>query len=172
MNKINVFQKYVRKENLPDGGCGSLHPGNGFDRNKDKAGFSLIEVLFSIAILSFVIVSILSAFAQRMQTDRNTGFKNVAIILAEAKLEEYIKFPSTQISMAFPATAVDYIVYKGGKRPEILQSDPGLNKQFRRTAQVTQDGNLARIRVVVEYGYVARDSHYPFRVVLSSQRGL
>lgn len=136
----------------------------------NKKGFTLVEVLISIMILGFVIVSILNAFAQRMQTDKNTGYKSTAITLAEAKIEEYLKFPSSQIAAIYPAKAVDYIVLHGGSKPIVSTGDPGRNQQFRRTVDVTTDGNLSTITVTVEYGY--KYNNYPFKVVLTTQRGL
>lgn len=138
----------------------------------NKNGFTLVEVLISIMILGFVIVSILNAFAQRMQTDKNTGFKSTAITLAEAKIEEYLKFPSSQIAAIYPASAVDYILYHGGSKPIISTNDPVRNQQYRRTVAVTTDGNLSTITVTVEYGYIVRNKQYPFSVELSTQRGL
>lgn len=142
---------------------------------KNKKGFSIVELLIAVVILGFVIVSLLTAFAQRMQTDNNTNYKNTAITLAEAKIEEYLKFPSSQITTIYPvspATAVDYIVMHGTSRPITSANDPDLNRQFRRTVEVIQDGNLSTINVTVEYGYIARNQNYPFSVVLTTQRGL
>ena len=143
--------------------------------SNNKNGFTIIELLISVMILGFVIVSLLTAFAQRMQTDTNTNFKNTAITLAEAKLEEYLKFPSSQIATIYPvspATAVDYIVMHGTRQPKVSVSDPKINRQFRRTVEVIQDGTLAMINVTVDYGYILRNQHYPFSVVLTTQRGL
>ena len=136
----------------------------------NKKGFTLVEVLISIMILGFVIVSILYAFSQRMQTDKNTGFKSTAITLAEAKIEEYLKFPSSQIGAIYPAEAVDYIYLHGGSKPVVSTTDPGKNIQFRRTVTVATDGNLSTITVRVDYGRTY--NNYPFHVELSTQRGL
>lgn len=144
----------------------------GFTMIKNKEGFTIIEILISVAILSFVIVSILYGFSQRMQTDRNTNLKNTAITLAEAKLEEYLKFPSSQMAAALPASAVDYIVYHATSQPVISTSNPHINRQYRRTVNVTMDGNLAIINITVDYGYIEKNNHYPFSVTLTSQRGL
>ncbi len=143
------------------------------DRN--LAGFTLVEVLISLAIIATVVISILNGFAQRIHSDRNTSLRNIAITLAEAKVEEYLKFPSSQLTLVYPATAVDYIVYQGGQTPKISTSDPGVPLQYRRTADITQNGNLVQIRVMVHYGYkipISGTPYYPFRVVLSTQRGL
>jgi Tfp pilus assembly protein PilV len=141
---------------------------------KNKNGFTIVELLISILILGFVIVSLLTAFSQQMQTDNNTNYKNTAITLAEAKIEECLKFPSSQINAIYnsPATNVDYIVMHAASRPIVSMDDPNINRQYKRTIEVTPDGNLSTITVTVEYGYIARNQDYPFSVVLTTQRGL
>jgi hypothetical protein len=71
-----------------------------------------------------------------------------------------------------PASAVDFVFYSGNRTPIRSDADPSQNHQYRRTVTITPVGNLNRIEVLVEYGYVKVDDHYPFRVVLSTQRGL
>ena len=61
---------------------------------KINRGGSLVEALVSVAIISFVVVSILSGFAQQQaDTNRNTD-KNMAVMLAEMRMEEMLKFVS------------------------------------------------------------------------------
>jgi type II secretion system protein I len=131
-------------------------------------GFTLIEALVATGIIAFVVVSVLNAFIHQMHSNKNISQKNVAIVLAEDKLEEYLKFPSTDM----PASAVDFVFYSGNRTPIRSDADPSQNHQYRRTVTITPVGNLNRIEVLVEYGYVKVDDHYPFRVVLSTQRGL
>jgi len=135
---------------------------------KNEKGFSLIEALVAMGIVAFVVVSVLNAFIHQMHANKNTNHKNLAIVLAEDKMEEYLKFPST----ATPANAVDYIYYSGNRTPIRSDADPSQNLQFRRTVAVIPVGNLNVLSVTVEYGYIKVDDHYPFRVVLSTQRGL
>ena len=142
------------------------------NHKKHENGFTLLEVLMSLAIVSFVVVSILSGFAQRMHSDRNTNLRNIAITLAEARMEEFLKFPSSQLTTAFPPATTDFIVYRGGRAPKVTTADPGLEKQFRRTVTLAANGDLCRVQVVVEYGYLIRTHSYPFRVALTTQRGL
>ena len=135
---------------------------------KTNKGFTLIEALVATGLVAFVIVSVLNAFIHQMHSNKNISQKNVAIILAEDKLEEYLKFPSTDM----PADAIDFVYYSGNRTPIRSDSDPSQNNQFRRSATVVSVGNLSRLEVLVEYGYIKVDDHYPFRVVLSTQRGL
>jgi type II secretory pathway pseudopilin PulG len=145
---------------------------------RNKNGCTLVESLVSMAILSFVVASILSVFTHQMFTNRRTGNRNIAITLAEAKIEEFLKFPSSQIPLEFPASVivppgdVDYIFYSGNRTPVVSTVDPQENNQFRRTVEVVMNGNLCGIRVVVDFGYIIKDNFYPFRLVLSTQRGL
>jgi len=142
------------------------------NHKKHETGFTLLEVLMSLAIFSFMVVSILSGFAQRMHSDRNTNLRNIAITLAEARMEEFLKFPSSELTSTFPATTTDFIVYRGGRAPKTTTSDPSLEQQFRRTVNLSANGDLCRVEVIVEYGFLNRTHQYPFRVVLTTQRGL
>jgi type II secretion system protein I len=134
---------------------------------KNNKGFTLVEALVAMAIVIFVVVSILSGFTQQMVTNRFAQAKNVAITLAESKMEDYIKFRSSQM----PAGSVDYVVEQNRKMV-VYQVDPDQLIQYRRTAVVTVDpanAAITNIRVTVEYG--KHGTGYPFRVVLTSTRG-
>ncbi len=134
---------------------------------KNTRGFTLVEALLAMAIVLFVVVSILSGFTQQMVSNRYAGAKNIAISLAEAKIEEYLKFPASQM----PADSVDYVVEQNRKLV-VSTVDPDREDQYRRTTVVTPSPDLAAmnvIRVTVEYG--RHNDRYPFRVVLNSQRG-
>jgi type II secretory pathway pseudopilin PulG len=131
---------------------------------KNTKGFTLVEALLAMTIVIFVVVSILSGFTQQMVTNRYSQSKNVAITLAESKIEDYLKFPASQM----PAGSVDYIVERN-KSLFVYTSDPDVDDQFRRTAEVISDFTMNIVRVTVEYG--KRGTRYPFRVVLSSSRG-
>jgi type II secretion system protein I len=133
---------------------------------KRTNGFTLVEALLAMAIVLFVVVSILSGFTQQMVTNRYAGNKNVAVSLAEARLEEFLKFPASQM----PAGAVDYVVEEG-RNLVVYAGDPDKEDQYRRTVTVTPNalGTLSTVQVTVEYG--RSGGRYPFRVTLSSQRG-
>ena len=133
---------------------------------KKNNGFTLVEALMAMTIVIFIVVSILSGFTQQMVTNRNSGAKNIAITLAESKIEDYLKFPASQMQ----ASSVDYVVDRG-KQLVVLTVDPDENNQYRRTAQVIAipSTNMSEIRVTVEYG--KHGNRYPFLVTLSSTRG-
>lgn len=133
---------------------------------KRTNGFTLVEALLAMAIVLFVVVSILTGFTQQMVTNRYAGNKNVAVSLAEARLEEYLKFPASQM----PAGAVDYVVEEA-RNLVVFASDPGKENQYRRTVTIMPNalGTLDTVRVTVEYG--KSGDRYPFQVTLSSQRG-
>ncbi len=138
---------------------------------KRTNGFTLVEALLAMAIVLFVVVSILTGFTQQMVTNRYASNKNVAVSLAEARLEEYLKFPASHM----PAGAVDYVVEEG-RNLVVYASDPGKDDQYRRTVTVTPNafGTMDVVNVTVEYGkkiLMSLGYRHPFRVTLSSQRG-
>lgn len=130
-----------------------------------KDGFTLVEALISITIISFVIISILNGFTYQQLNTKNTSSKNIAVSLAEVKLEELLKFPGSQLS---DSTTIDYIVQEGNSL-QVYTSDPGKEKQLRRTTLIASVGNLKSFRVTVEYG--KSGNIYPFSINLSTQRG-
>jgi hypothetical protein len=147
----------------------------GKTNGRDK-GTSIIEALISVAIIGFVVISILAAISQQQATTKQTTDKNVAILLAELRMEELFKFPSRQLAIE---EYIDYIVFKG-QGFEVYdqgQGDPRVEKQFRRTTKITKDllQQVATIRVEVEYGAIFMDSSgselkYPSRIALTSRR--
>ena len=138
---------------------------------KKNNGFTLVEALMAMTIVIFIVVSILSGFTQQMVSNRYAGAKNIAISLAESRLEDYMKLPATQMTTLLPAASVDYVVERG-RRLVVSTVDPDANDQYRRTityAPSFDQPSVNVVRVVVEYG--KRGDIYPFRVVLTSQRG-
>lgn len=119
-----------------------------------------------MTIVIFVVVSILSGFTQQMVTNRFAGSKNVAINLAESKLEDMMKFPA---SSPLLTNDVDWVVDRGKRLVVYPDTDPNVNDQYRRTVVVNDVGTMKEIRVTVEYG--KHGNRYPFRVVLTSMKG-
>lgn len=139
-------------------------------------GISIVEALISVAIIGFVVISILAAISQQQATTKQTADKSVAVLLAELRMEELFKFPSRQLAIE---EYTDYVVYKGHgfEVYDESQGDPRVEKQFRRTTKITKDllQQVATIRVEVDYGAVFMDSsgskmRYPSKVVLVSRR--
>lgn len=135
--------------------------------SKNKKGFSLVEALISMGILTFVIVSLLSAFSYQQFFTKNTTSKNIAISFAEAKLEELLKFSGSDLSLMPSQTIIDYVVRQGNKFT-VYTIDPDRIDQYRRTANIASSLNLVTVSVTVEYG--KKGSKYPFNVVLSTKR--
>lgn len=138
----------------------------------DNKGFTLVEALVGMAIMMFVIISILSTFLHQQMVTRKTSEKNTAVILAEMKIEELLKFSSTQLQ-GEPGEAIDYIFIKDG-RFEFYDYDPmdERHEQFKRTTTISNDllGQMVTIIVLVEYGRV--ENTYPFHITLNTRRGL
>jgi type II secretory pathway pseudopilin PulG len=132
---------------------------------KNNQGFTFIEALVSVAIIGFVIISILNGFTYQQLSTKNISSKNLAISLAETRLEEFLKFPGSELT---DGTTIDYIV-QGVNSLNFYSSDPNQPKQLRRTTVISSVGNLKSIAVVVEYGKTGNT--YPFRVSLSTRRG-
>ena len=63
-----------------------------------KKGFTLIEILISIFILSVGIVGILLAFPLGVQVESNAKMRTCASKLAQEKMEEVISFPYEDIN--------------------------------------------------------------------------
>ena len=144
---------------------------------KINKGGSLVEALISVAIISFVVVSILSGFAQQQaDTSRNTD-KNMAVMLAEMRMEELLKFPSDRLNIE---TFVDYVVPKHNGFIVYGENDapPTELRQFRRTVEIVKlDAlqQLATITVTVDYGSRKGSSSeliYPYSVQLATRRSL
>ncbi len=138
---------------------------------KSTTGFTLVEALVSMAIIAFVIVTILSGFTHQKMATRKVAEKNIAIALADTRMQEMHKFSATQLT---PGVTTDWIVHKKGVF-KTYQSDPDDPNQYRRTMVIGPDGGDVLgtkmiIQVMVEYG---RDrTTYPFKIVLTSKRGL
>ena len=131
----------------------------------NNRGFTLIETIIGLTMLTFVVVSILGGYAQVQLNTKHVGNKNLALILAESKMEELMKFPGSQLTAG---TTIDYAV-KTGNSFYTQTADPSLASQFRRTVTVTSAGTLMNILVLVEYGKTG--ANYAVRVSLNSRRG-
>lgn len=151
---------------------------------KINKGGTLVEALISVAIISFVIVSILSGFSQQQaDTNRNTD-KNMAVMLAEMRMEELMKFPSDQL---VKETFVDYVVLKSNGFKVYGENDsiPNELRQFRREAVISDVtdpavdplNQMVEITVTVGYGAMREKVGsstliYPYSVQLTSRRSL
>lgn len=134
----------------------------------NKNGFTLVETIIGITLLAFVVVSVLGAFSQIQLNTKYVNDKNLALVFAESKMEEMLKYPGSSLT-ALPATSIEY-AYKSGNSLTIpTTTDPDKADQFKRTINITAADNLMNVQVIVEYGY--KNPIYPFRVSLNSRRG-
>lgn len=136
----------------------------------NKNGFTLIETIIGMALLAFVIVSILGAFSQIQLNTKYVNDKNLALVFAESKMEEILKYPgSSPVLTATSTSVIDYAYKSANSLTTATSTDPGKADQFRRTLNITAADNLKNVQVIVEYGY--KNPIYPFRVSLNSRRG-
>ena len=142
---------------------------------KINKGGTLVEALVSIAIISFVVVSIFSGFSQQQSDTTRIGDKNMAVMLAEQRMEELLKFPSSRMDIG---SYVDYIVLKASG-PVVYDENkavPSQLRQFRRTTDIQKTDllqQLATITVTVEYGArkgSGNEMFYPYSVQLVTRR--
>jgi hypothetical protein len=132
----------------------------------------LIEALISVGLLSFVVVSILGGFSQQQANTRTTSARNIAIRLAEIRIEDLLKFPTSQLTQE---TYRDYVISNDNGfqvYDEAADGNPNEQKQYRRTTQIVLDmlGQIATIRVTVEFPLVG--AVYPFSVTMTTKRGI
>jgi type II secretory pathway pseudopilin PulG len=133
---------------------------------KKNNGFTLIEALVAMTIVIFIVVTILAGFTQQMVTNRYDQYKNGAIRFAENKMEDFSKYPASQM----PAGSVDYIYEANHKFVvQTAAPNPPIKNQYRRTVTITDEANMKIILVTVDYGW--NNGRYPAQVVLTSRRG-
>jgi prepilin-type N-terminal cleavage/methylation domain-containing protein len=137
----------------------------------NKNGFTLIETLIGVTLLSFVIVTVLGAFSQIQLNTKHVSDKNLAVVLAESLMEETLKYPGSTLTAT---TTIDY-AFRIGNSFHVQAADPLRSNQFRRTMVISTDPsdptqlNLMNVRVTVEYAN--RGGNYPARITLNSRRG-
>jgi hypothetical protein len=124
-----------------------------------------------MGLIAFLIVTILSGFTHQKMATRKVADKNVALALAELRMQELHKFRATQLT---PGISHDWIIHRNGEF-SFFQTDPDDPDQFLRTTSISRDagdvlGHKMIIQVMVQFG--RSDNTYPFRVVLSTKRGL
>ncbi len=144
---------------------------------KNKNGFSLLEALIALGILAFIVAAILSGFSAQMYTNSKTREKNLAISLAEERIEEVLKYSREQLSNmgVIGATVVEDFSQESNDNSPFAKSKYNNLKDYqgmKRTTIITQDphnSELLDIKVIVEYG--KRGNKYPFKVVLNTKRG-
>lgn len=140
------------------------------ETKKSTSGFTLVEALIAMAIIAFLIVTILSGFSHQRMATRKLAEKNLAIAVADLRMQELQKFNAGQLT---PGITTEWVTHRDGLF-KVFQSDPDSQGQFRRVTSIAKEqgdvlGEKMVIQVLVEYGRAGNT--YPFRVVLSTKRG-
>lgn len=122
----------------------------------NEQGLTLLEVLISFLILSLVLVSLLSSFAQAGRQNADTFRYNEALSLAQSKIEEIKKMkfddiasvPSTSFSsesdyaqfkdMTYTVTVLDSGFNTKTVNVTVAYSDEGMAKYLDLTAEVAR----------------------------------
>jgi len=139
---------------------------------KYKEGFTIIEVLIAISLVAFSLIAILNAFIFQNKQNNVINDRNIAVMLAEEKIEDYFKYPYDNM----PSGTTDYVVYKLNRDP----MDPitsratavsGSGIIFERIVSITQDFSTSLINVRVNYGYDRANDKFKFSVNLSTRKG-
>lgn len=146
------------------------------NHNHNNNGFSLIEAMVAMAIIGFVIVTILGGFSHQQMATRKVTDKNIAIQLADMRMQETAKYSSNQLDLAQGITT-EFILHREKTFDVYVgeDNDPDDLEQFRRTTVIERAdilGKLISIRVMVEYGRSKQSPAYQFRVILSTMRGV
>ena len=105
---------------------------------RSEEGFSLIEVMVSIVLLSLVLLPIISYFITSIQAVDHTEQRTIALNLAQAKIEE-LKIKDFN-------NIVDEIEGYGA-----IGSSSSAQEKFKRKTKVVtvEDGNMKRVTVQV-----------------------
>jgi prepilin-type N-terminal cleavage/methylation domain-containing protein len=108
-------------------------------------GFSLIEVLVSVALLSFLAVGVLTMTTMNINSNSFAQHHSKAVQLAESGLEEMRRVDyTTQLG------SCDGVVNNYGSIPNY--------PDFRRTFNVTYGADISTLRVTVTWRVMGTDS--------------
>jgi type IV pilus modification protein PilV len=79
-----------------------MSPHNAIARRKTRrqAGFTLIETMVSIAVLTVGLLSVAALMSQTSNTSAHSRYMSTASMLASEKLEDLSRFPSTNPALA------------------------------------------------------------------------
>ena len=124
-----------------------------------KKGTTLVEVLFSAAIIGLVIGSILLIFAQTVDMSKKVDYEYAATVIARSQLEWAKAFIEIN---GFDALTQDGF---GGVGRLDWHGEPAETGDFMRTTTVEEafDGNsaLTRVNVEVSYTYRGKETENP-----------
>lgn len=135
-------------------------------QNKSNGGFTLIEVLIAISLVAFSLIAILSSFIYQGKMNNSVNNRNIAVLLAEEKMEEYFKHSYDNM----PSNKTDYITYNLNREPMSTDEDGAKNgNAFQRIATTVQGLHTTSIKVQVYYNYNGKG--YDFNIILETIKG-
>jgi len=132
-------------------------------------GFTLIEVLFAVSLVAFSLIAILNIFIYQARQNTSVNDRNIAILLAEERMEQLFKFPAD--NMPNYGTKTEYIVYKENrKRDSTIYTDAtqavNAGNAFKITERVTRGVFTSNLFVQVNFG-----KDFFFHVDLETEKG-
>lgn len=139
-------------------------------KKSDNSGFTLIEVLIAISLVAFSMIAILGIFIYQGKQNNSVNDRNIAVMLAEERIEEYFKFPRTDM----PDGVTDYIVYDLNRDPVYMSSRTNAVKNgivFERVVTITPEDETTLIQVEVGFGYNLKTDKFDFGVSLQTRKG-
>lgn len=140
-----------------------LHGATGLQPPMAQRGFTLLEVLVAMAILSLAIGVLMSGMGGATRLWGTASQHEVAMQLAQAKLEEYLNQPGGQLS-----AEADDLTYGGVKYGFRLESTP-IDKTPARLQVVTSNQTvLNKVAVVVFWG--TKPNLYQYSVTTFQRR--
>jgi len=91
----------------------------GINNNNTQKGFTLIEVILSIALLGIISVAFLTMFTSGIVGITNSGKKSISHYTAQSQIESEINesgnisnvvTSTTEISLTFPEKSLTYVI--------------------------------------------------------------
>ena len=114
---------------------------------KNPNGFTLIEVLVAIFILSIGVLTIFGIFPLGIQIARSSEMATIAVYLGETKIEEVISTPYEEIFVgATTDSSLPPPFSSYGRETRVTYVDPALGLQ-----EVANDTEVKKIEVTVSW---------------------
>jgi Tfp pilus assembly protein PilV len=136
---------------------------------KRNEGFTLVEVLFAVSLVAFSLIAILNMFIYQARQNTSVNDRNIAIVLAEERMERLFKFPAND--MPNYGTTTEYVVYKENRQRDntvytSASQAVSAGNAFKITERVTKGMFTSNLLVRVNFG-----KNFFFHVELETEKG-